>query len=40
LAIRLSVAEVLAACDTSGRLPTNRQSEAAMLVGMIEQRLA
>lgn len=31
---------LLAACDSNGRLPTDRQSEATMLVGMLEQRLA
>jgi len=31
---------LLAVCDTSGRLPNSRQSEAMMLVAMLEQRLA
>jgi Zn-dependent M28 family amino/carboxypeptidase len=36
-----SMAEaLLAACDKDGRLPQNLQSDATMLVGMIEQRLA
>jgi hypothetical protein len=31
---------LLAECDTSGRLPERLQSQARMLVGMLELRLA